>query len=193
MRITAPQVGSRWLLAALAWGLSVALASAQAGEPDSTDAQTPTATTPARADDARRGDGARATSEGRDVVARAGESARRQGQPSARSRPDRRDPDRRGQQRMAAAALRHTPGAGPDVRHRLPALGSVQRRADRAGHCARHAARRTARRRRAAGQSAPPFGGHVRRRLHRSTNDRRRWSTTVSAPISRRKTAPAIS
>ena len=99
-------------------------------------------------------------------MARAGESARRQGQPSGRSRLHRRHPDRPGQQRVAAASHGNTPGAGPDVRHRLPALGSVQRRPDRAGHCSRHAPRRTARRRRAAGESSAPLGRHVRRRLH---------------------------
>jgi len=44
VRFTAPQVGSRWLWAVLAWGLSVALVSAQAGEPGSTNAPAPAAT-----------------------------------------------------------------------------------------------------------------------------------------------------
>src|SRR5678815_6100560 len=67
---------------------------------------------------------------------------------------------------MAVASRGNTPRTGPDVRHWLPAFGSVQRRSYSAVHCPRHAARRTAHRWRAAGESAAPFGGHVRRRLH---------------------------
>ena len=81
-----------------------------------------------------------------DVVARAGESAGRPGQPPAGSRLDRRHRDGRGQQRVAAALSGTRPAQGQT-------FGIGYRRSDlfndavtARGHCARHVARRPARR-----------------------------------------------
>ena len=76
--------------------------------------------------------------EARHVVARARESARRPGQSTSGSRPARRYPERRREQRVAVAVHGHPAGAGADVRHRLSALRSVQRHDHRPRHRSRH-------------------------------------------------------
>ncbi len=153
---------SRWLWRVLVWGLAgVAPVLAQT----STGAQTPSCGASTR--DTRRTDRAGAASETCDAVARARKSARRQGEPPRRSRPDGGDPERRRCERLAIDPCGNAPGARPDLRRGLPAFGPVQRHSHCADDRSRHLERRVPGRRRVADEPSAPRGRHVRQCLHK--------------------------